>query len=110
MLLDGFTWPTKEVSKSRWENALWSLRLIRSYMSVALTTCATLPTCLSAASAAEDLSPAPVKADQQRACVTCHGENLQGVGLIPPLAGRSPTYSSTVDFRSPPVGLICALT
>jgi cytochrome c553 len=26
------------------------------------------------------------------ACVTCHGENLQGVGLIPPLAGRSPTY------------------
>jgi cytochrome c553 len=26
------------------------------------------------------------------ACVTCHGENLQGVGLIPQLAGRSPTY------------------
>jgi cytochrome c553 len=26
------------------------------------------------------------------ACVTCHGENLQGMGLIPPLAGRSPTY------------------
>jgi cytochrome c553 len=26
------------------------------------------------------------------ACVTCHGENLQGVGLIPPLAGRSPSY------------------
>lgn len=26
------------------------------------------------------------------ACVTCHGENLQGVGLIPPLAGRAPTY------------------
>jgi cytochrome c553 len=26
------------------------------------------------------------------ACVTCHGENLHGVGLIPPLAGRSPTY------------------
>jgi cytochrome c553 len=25
-------------------------------------------------------------------CVTCHGERLQGVGLIPPLAGRSPTY------------------
>jgi cytochrome c553 len=26
------------------------------------------------------------------ACVTCHGENLQGIGFIPPLAGRSPTY------------------
>ncbi|MGH8041225.1 MAG: c-type cytochrome [Rudaea sp.] len=26
------------------------------------------------------------------ACVSCHGTNLQGVGLIPPLAGRSPTY------------------
>jgi cytochrome c553 len=26
------------------------------------------------------------------ACVVCHGEGLQGVGLIPPLAGRSPTY------------------
>jgi cytochrome c553 len=25
-------------------------------------------------------------------CATCHGERLQGVGLIPPLAGRSPTY------------------
>jgi len=25
-------------------------------------------------------------------CVTCHGEHLQVVGLIPPLAGRSPTY------------------
>jgi len=25
-------------------------------------------------------------------CATCHGEHLQGVGLIPPLAGRSPTY------------------
>jgi cytochrome c553 len=26
------------------------------------------------------------------ACVACHGEGLRGVGLIPPLAGRSPTY------------------
>jgi cytochrome c553 len=25
-------------------------------------------------------------------CASCHGEHLQGVGLIPPLAGRSPTY------------------
>jgi cytochrome c553 len=26
------------------------------------------------------------------ACVTCHGKNLIGTGLIPPLAGRYPTY------------------
>jgi cytochrome c553 len=26
------------------------------------------------------------------ACVVCHGEDLRGVGDIPPLAGRSPTY------------------
>jgi cytochrome c553 len=26
------------------------------------------------------------------ACVTCHGPNLAGIGLIPPLAGRYPTY------------------
>jgi len=26
------------------------------------------------------------------ACESCHGANLQGVGIIPPLAGRSPTY------------------
>ena len=25
-------------------------------------------------------------------CITCHGDTLQGVGLIPPIAGRSPTY------------------
>jgi cytochrome c553 len=25
-------------------------------------------------------------------CAACHGVDLQGVGLIPPLAGRSPTY------------------
>ena len=25
-------------------------------------------------------------------CASCHGEHLQGAGLIPPLAGRSPTY------------------
>jgi cytochrome c553 len=25
-------------------------------------------------------------------CSGCHGERLQGMGLIPPLAGRSPTY------------------
>src|SRR5690348_6319478 len=26
------------------------------------------------------------------ACESCHGANLQGAGIIPPLAGRSPTY------------------
>lgn len=26
------------------------------------------------------------------ACVTCHGKNLVGIGPIPPLAGRYPTY------------------
>ena len=26
------------------------------------------------------------------ACITCHGENLRGLGEIPPLAGRSPSY------------------
>src|SRR5438477_2293128 len=25
-------------------------------------------------------------------CITCHGENLMGVGEIPPIAGRSPSY------------------
>jgi cytochrome c553 len=25
-------------------------------------------------------------------CVSCHGENLLGAGLAPPIAGRSPTY------------------
>lgn len=34
-------------------------------------------------------------AEQRRGsppCVGCHGERLQGVGLVPALAGRSPTY------------------
>ncbi len=26
------------------------------------------------------------------ACATCHGIDLRGVGLVPPIAGRSPTY------------------
>lgn len=29
---------------------------------------------------------------QAQACETCHGADLRGVGNIPPLAGRSPTY------------------
>jgi cytochrome c553 len=26
------------------------------------------------------------------ACISCHGGRLQGIGLVPRLAGRSPTY------------------
>jgi cytochrome c553 len=31
-------------------------------------------------------------ANRATACTACHGANLHGVGTIPPLAGRSPTY------------------
>jgi cytochrome c553 len=36
------------------------------------------------------------------ACASCHGEGLRGVGLVPPLAGRSPTYllRQLVAFRT----------
>jgi cytochrome c553 len=36
------------------------------------------------------------------ACVTCHGPTLAGIGLIPPLAGRYPTYivRQLVGFKS----------
>jgi cytochrome c553 len=27
-----------------------------------------------------------------RLCATCHGPGLRGIGLVPPLAGRSPSY------------------
>ena len=30
--------------------------------------------------------------DAAVACATCHGPDLRGVGLVPPLAGRSPSY------------------
>src|SRR4051794_17454788 len=35
------------------------------------------------------------------ACATCHGRALKGVGFIPPIAGRSPTYvvRQLYDFR-----------
>lgn len=35
-------------------------------------------------------------------CVTCHGADLRGVGDVPPLAGRSPTYllRQLVAFRT----------
>ncbi|MEO7761900.1 MAG: c-type cytochrome [Casimicrobiaceae bacterium] len=36
------------------------------------------------------------------ACATCHGQDLRGVGDVPPLAGRSPTYTvrQLYDFQS----------
>ena len=36
------------------------------------------------------------------ACTSCHGPDLRGVGLVPPLAGRSPTYllRQLVAFRT----------
>ncbi len=30
--------------------------------------------------------------DGSKPCISCHGARLDGVGLIPPLAGRSPSY------------------
>ena len=35
-------------------------------------------------------------------CATCHGEDLKGLGDIPPLAGRSPSYTvrQLYDFQS----------
>jgi cytochrome c553 len=35
-------------------------------------------------------------------CATCHGAGLRGVGLVPPIAGRSPTYMlrQLVAFRT----------
>ena len=35
------------------------------------------------------------------ACITCHGANLQGVGDIPGIAGRSPSQMARqlIDFR-----------
>jgi cytochrome c553 len=36
------------------------------------------------------------------ACGTCHGQDLKGAGDIPPLAGRSPSYTvrQLYDFQS----------
>ena len=35
-------------------------------------------------------------------CITCHGQDLKGVGDVPPLAGRSPSYTvrQLYDFQS----------
>jgi cytochrome c553 len=35
-------------------------------------------------------------------CATCHGQGLKGLGDVPPLAGRSPTYTvrQLYDFQS----------
>jgi len=39
--------------------------------------------------------------DKALACVSCHGPQLRGVGDVPPLAGRSPSYlvRELADFR-----------
>lgn len=36
------------------------------------------------------------------ACATCHGADLKGMGLVPPIAGRSPSYIARQlhDFRA----------
>ncbi len=36
------------------------------------------------------------------ACATCHGADLRGMGLVPPIAGRSPSYIARQlhDFRA----------
>ena len=35
-------------------------------------------------------------------CATCHGANLEGLGPVPPLAGRSPSYTmrQLFDFKT----------
>lgn len=40
--------------------------------------------------------------DGSLACTTCHGKDLKGVGDVPPLAGRSPTYIARqlIDFQN----------
>lgn len=40
--------------------------------------------------------------DRTRACGTCHGDDLRGLGPVPPLAGRSPSYTvrQLYDFQS----------
>ena len=37
-----------------------------------------------------------------KGCTTCHGPSLRGVGLVPPIAGRSPSYilRQLVAFRT----------
>ena len=37
-----------------------------------------------------------------KGCTSCHGPSLRGVGLVPPLAGRSPSYilRQLVGFRT----------
>ena len=48
------------------------------------------PTCRSEASRGEKLWPKP--ADRTIPCANCHGPDLKGVGPVPGIAGRSPSY------------------
>jgi len=38
------------------------------------------------------LATVGARRDSTKACATCHGADLRGVGLAPPIAGRSPSY------------------
>ena len=51
-----------------------------------------IASCAPAASAAPGASIAAKGAGAALPCEACHGASLQGVGNIPPLAGRSPAY------------------
>ena len=41
-------------------------------------------------------------AGKTNVCGTCHGKDLKGVGDVPPLAGRSPSYTvrQLYDYQS----------
>lgn len=42
------------------------------------------------------------RTDGTKACASCHGARLQGIGLVPPLAGRAPSYllRQLIAFRT----------
>jgi cytochrome c553 len=52
------------------------------------------------------VAPGTLKRGRQIAaraqCATCHGANLEGLGPVPPLAGRSPSYAmrQLFDFKT----------
>jgi cytochrome c553 len=52
-----------------------------------------------AVAAGEEL--ATTGADKTTRCAICHGEELDGLGLVPPLRGRSPSYIARqlIDFQ-----------
>jgi cytochrome c553 len=56
------------------------------------------------------VAPGTLKRGRQIAakgqCATCHGSNLEGLGPVPPLAGRSPSYTmrQLFDFKTGATG------